>query len=348
MDINVAFSIIRIVACTKEPLTTGQIAKRLQSEYTEKPKEETTRTKVRRCIAQLSSSNAGVTKILVAKQCKGGDRYSLNVAGLLQRVISPRLATTFLISSGSLGGEWLDSEISKFQEIAEELIGCRNTPSVLPEHRLRNATRIVPDGLGRCRAKIQPEIMLAVKDSIQAGEKLKVVYGSRSEGEQSYELSPLGLVIKDGTIYLIGRTGIAHKNKIKHFPLQRVKSVGKIKTPSDNAGFNIDDYINKTHQLSHPINQSKSNITLELRVAPEMIYHFEERPLTDKQEIISPENKDSWYTVKAEVPESVLLHPWLLSMGGWIEVVAPESVRKEIRTRIKKMHEHYINDKESQ
>jgi hypothetical protein len=81
-----------------------------------------------------------------------------------------------------------------------------------------------------------------------------------------------------------------------------------------------------------------------LRVAPESIYHFRERPLSNDQVETLPAGDEPWHIVTATVPRTILLMPFLVSMGPWIEVLAPADVRAEAAKWIDGMWVHYASE----
>jgi predicted DNA-binding transcriptional regulator YafY len=139
-------------------------------------------------------------------------------------------------------------------------------------------------------------------------------------------VNPLGLVAKDGSIYLVASEGLS--GKPRNYPLQRVKEASasqhRLEEP---LGFNLDRYIEETHQLSHVLNSAESPLTLKLRVSPNAIHHFRERPLAVDQMIGTVADSGDWHVVTATVPDTILLVPFLVSMGPWIEVLEPAAVR---------------------
>ena len=156
-------------------------------------------------------------------------------------------------------------------------------------------------------------------------------------------VTPLGLVAKDGTLYLIGVQGLS-ENPI-HYPLHRMAETQVHYKPAiQRLGFDLKRYVYESHQFSHTLYTEEAPVVLELRVHPDAIFHFEERPLSLNQTILEPTAKEPWYAVKAKIPVTILLVPFLLSMGHWIEVVGPKQVRAEAAKRIRGMFEHYASD----
>ena len=64
-------------------------------------------------------------------------------------------------------------------------------------------------------------------------------------------------------------------------------------------------------------------------MSPQSLFHFSERPLAGNQQIGEPDPKDSWRIVSAEVPDTLLLVPFLISVRD-IEVLAPRPLRRQV------------------
>jgi predicted DNA-binding transcriptional regulator YafY len=201
--------------------------------------------------------------------------------------------------------------------------------------------RVVSDGIGRQNAVIDPAILRVVFEAIGSREALKLHYVSSRREESDKELNPLGLVAKDGTIYLLATRGL--ETRPKHYALHRARAAERIARPrSVPRGFDLDQYIEDSHKLSHVLDAHEGLVELQLRVAPETMYHFRERLLSKNQQI-DEHNRDErgWFLVTNTIPVTIQLVPFLLSHGGWIEVVGPESVRQEMKRRLKTAAAHY-------
>ena len=71
-----------------------------------------------------------------------------------------------------------------------------------------------------------------------------------------------------------------------------------------------------------------------LKVAQKTMFHFQERPLCVDQRI-EPCGEDSgWSIVTAQIPITILLKPFLLSLGSGVEVLEPASLRHTMQTWI--------------
>jgi predicted DNA-binding transcriptional regulator YafY len=244
-----------------------------------------------------------------------------------------------VLLTGQLVGNALGSvgplNTERLSEIAETIANASDKTK-----RIRRCVRLVPDWIGRLPARIDPTVLQAAIDSLGEYQKLQLDYTNHQGNSSSYLVNPQGLVAKDGTVYLLATTGL--ENRVRHFALHRSQNAYVHSHPiRPLPGFNIDRYIEESHQLSHLLDANAAPVLLKLRVAPETIYHFSERPLSTDQTITSPANNDAWFLVTATVHETILLIPFLLSMGGWIEVLEPAKVRAETARRLAVAVAHY-------
>jgi predicted DNA-binding transcriptional regulator YafY len=212
--------------------------------------------------------------------------------------------------------------------------------------RLRERVCIVPDGIGRLPATIDSDVLTGSIAAIAQDRKINITYKSaRGGGEaKTHLLSPLGLVHKDGTIYLVGVKGLT--DTPGHFPLHRISKAERHHQPAQSRDFNLQQYIMDSHEFSHVLDGKAVPLRLKLRVAPETMFHFRERPLSKDQKEVPPEGDEPWYIVTATVPKTILLMPFLISMGRWIEVLEPTEVRAEAAEWVEGMWAHYTPDKD--
>lgn len=273
----------------------------------------------------------------------GGDRnrrYSLNLSKLAKQLMSEESALNLLLAGNVLAdyfGSVEEMRHSDLQTIAENRL-AQNPGS--PLHRMRERVRVLNDGLGRLNATIAPEVQRAVFTAIGNREALRITYISSQKKETSdHEVDPQALVAKDGTLYLIATHGL--EPHPRHYPLQRVKHAEVVRRPV-RLQIDIDRYIEDSHKLSHVLQPNQGNVELVLRVAPEMMYHFIERPLTTNQRVDTKKDHEGWSQVHNTLPVTIQLVPFLLSMGGWIEVLSPDSVRQEMKERLTKATAHYV------
>lgn len=274
---------------------------------------------------------------LVAVVNVGRERaYYLNPSQVANWFMTEETALDLQLTQQVLGrtfGARGGSNGHKLTDMAERIAAA--SPQT---RRIRERLRIASDGIGRLPARIDPQVLQAAIDSIGKNRKLKFNYVKAAGIASAQLVSPLGLVAKDGTIYLVGIKGLG--DAPRHFPLQRVSRAEVHFQPAQpRPEFDLDDYIRDSHQFSHVLDAHAPPVTLKLRVAPEALFHFTERPLATQQRQVK--GADGCYVLTAEVPDTVLLVPFLVSMGPWIEVMGPDSIRAKVAQWLRDSSAHY-------
>ena len=257
------------------------------------------------------------------------------------------LVQAFMFEEASLNllltGRLLQQALGSIEELRiDELTTL--TKSVLGKKKssefnaIAQSLRLLPDGIGRMPAKIEPGMVKKIIEAIRVHRAVSFEYQAANQTKGRRTVNPLGLVSKDGTIYLLGSRGF--EPKVITYALQRASDLlveyNHARQVPEN--FNLDNFIENSQQFSHP---TGADIELWLEVAPETIHHFRERPFNDKQSITKSQVHDGWYTVKATILDMHALVPFLMSMLSHIKVMGPASVRDQLAEHIRKMHAHY-------
>lgn len=318
----------------RDAITVPEIRLRLQHYF---PDISMSRRTVERHMNEMSSLASGPVVDVVGEN--RNQRYYLNLAKLAKQLMSEENALNLLLARHVLSdnfGSVEEIRQSDLQAVAEHRIS-ENPGS--PLHRIHQRVRVLSDGIGRCNARIDPDVQRAVFTAIGAQEALRIDYvSSKNEETIGRQVNPQGLVAKDGTLYLLATQGLdAHT---RHYPLHRIRRAEAIHQPVDGK-FDIDQYIRDSHKLSHVLDSKMEPVELVLRVAPEMMYHLIERPLTERQKIAVEKDSEGWSIVRNHLPITIQLVPFLLSLGGWVEVVSPDSVRQEMKLRLEAAARHY-------
>lgn len=316
--------------------------------------------KIQRYLKSLSEPINGQPPILHRLADERGDeqpqknhksyRYYHRPSTLNKWLLSEKAALDIILAQQILGRSFgtalaeREQETDKTESIdplaLAESVAAQDTETL----RLRACLRVVPDWFGRIPAVIDPSVLKEVLKAIATDRKLRFDHTSEYGVVKRDQLvSPRGLIAKDWTIYLLSTTGLSDPPG-RALALHRMTSASCSHLPRDKrtVSFDLDAFIEKTHQLSHTLSENADQIELRLRVAPETIYHFRERKLSNDQVISEPTDSDSWYWVSASVVNTTLLVPFLLSMGGWIEVIEPKDVRDELAKRVGAMAAHYV------
>ena len=277
-----------------------------------------------------------------ASQKRGAHRFYHKPSNITHWLMTEEAALNILLTQQILGrtfGSVTQIDIQQTGHIAENVAGASKETL-----RIRDHLRVVPDGIGRLQADVNPEVLQPIVDAVAKNRQLSFEYCSAKGKTTKRMVSPQGLVAKDGTIYLLATEGLTDMPRFA-YPLQRVtKAMVLTKPRQERLDFNLDKYIEDSHQLSHVLDGKTQTIELKLRVQSDAYYHFDERPLSSTQDMLGPDSKDGSYLLTADVPDTVLLVPFLLSMGGWIEVLGPPEVRAEMAKRARHIAMHYAAD----
>jgi predicted DNA-binding transcriptional regulator YafY len=127
------------------------------------------------------------------------------------------------------------------------------------------------------------------------------------------------------------------KDAVRQLPLHRMLAAELTgETSSRPLGFELDDYI-KTF-FDYPLRELQSNaehrdeipdrITVTLALNPVSAVHLKESPLADDQVVETL--ADGRESITATVSNTERLRWWILSYGPYMEVLAPEHLRREI------------------
>lgn len=226
----------------------------------------------------------------------------------------------------------------------------------------------VPDGIGRLPAKVEPSVLRATMDAIYQDRQIRLTFreGRRSTGAETRTLTIHRLFAKDGALYLIGTDGLT--DQPRSYALHRFGHAEVTHHPRQQRDIDLSAIV-QAFMSGHPVQvnsfplqpntTSAANrqgerpagtvaewLDLRLRVAPRALFHFRERPLTADQRILNADgsalddlarptgrNDDpgSWPIVTANLPYTILLLPFLLSLGQWVRVEAPAAVQEQMR-----------------
>jgi len=267
--------------------------------------------------------------------------YYLHHDTLMKWFMSEQAALNLVMTGQLVGqalGEVTDIGVKSVAKLAVDIIKGRKSTRA---SRIANAVRFLPDGIGRLPATLQPDLLQTMIDGIVRDRAVSFDY-KRPVGKPSRRtVNPLGLVSKEGTIYLVASKG--SDPVVQHYALQRASnaSVEMNHVRMIPEGFDLDRHIEETHRFSH---QTGPEMKLVLEVNEEAIFHFKERPLTADQKIKKIKETEM-YKVSAVIPDSYYLRPFLLSLRANVTVLEPLEMRKSLAAELKKMASNYSASK---
>lgn len=325
MNISTAFAILRLLGTrSADALSVRQIVAKWDAVYTNPLHLRS----AQRYMSELSADSADGGGLVVVDDSGRERRYYLRLGELAHLLMSDEAALYQVLSLqvlqstfGDTARNVLESQIGAAQHLAHEQMRTR---------RLRDRVRIVPDGIGRMRARVEPQTLVTIMDALASNQRVEVEYKSSKGNDSLRDLAPLGLVAKDGSLYLLAVLGLS--DPVIAYPLHRMKSAClKPVQAQGRADFNLDDYIASSHQLSHKLEEQPEVTGIKLRVSPDWLYHFEERPLCEGQTIVRPQKPGEWAVLTAPIPLTHMLRPFLASMGPGLEVLEPPILREQMK-----------------
>ena len=202
----------------------------------------------------------------------------------------------------------------------------------------KDKIRLVQRGPALAVPSVQADVHRVVDEALLRNYCLDLTYRSRSQQETAhYRASPLGIVLKDGLMYLI--CVLDDYDNVRMLALHRIEQARLTSTPAQvPADFDLDDYIARG-SFNFVLEPA---IRLQLRVTEDVAFHLEERPLAPDQTVEpDPTSEPGDYLVTATLPETSELHWWLLGFGEHVTVLAPAALRARMAERMQGMAENY-------
>jgi predicted DNA-binding transcriptional regulator YafY len=175
---------------------------------------------------------------------------------------------------------------------------------------------------------VSPEVREIVYEALLRNKRFEVGYRSLdSEHFKPYVVNPLGLVYRQGVLYLVAT--LWEYPDIRLLVLHRM-SGAKLRGEDASSidGFDFERYVQHEKSMEYPAGK---DVALELIVEPWLARHLEECRLSENQ-VVTQIRQGSQFRVKATVPETEQLYWWLSGLGTNVEVRKPASGRRRMRT----------------
>ena len=203
--------------------------------------------------------------------------------------------------------------------------------------RWTSLIRVLPKGIQLLPPKIDPQAQRSVYDALLRDKQLELDYRPRgSKGNIQYRINPIGLVVRDGVIYLVA--SLVENDAIRQFVLHRIKSAQVLDYPATSPrGFDLDEYIAKGG-FGWPTGR-KIRLVAKFNRGPADT--LAETPLSPDQSIRKLD--EDRFELTTTVLETKELHWWLLSFGPEVEVVEPKSLRALMRKLVGTSAKRYRN-----
>ena len=202
--------------------------------------------------------------------------------------------------------------------------------------RWANKVRILPRGLSLIPAEVDAGVQDVVYRALFEGRRFHAVYHPRDrDASVEYEVNPLGLVFRQGVVYLVAT--LWDYEDVKQLALHRIKDVELLrKKAKEPAGFDLEDYIGRG-EFEYPV--SSKPLRLRLCFEEDAAFHLQETPLAEDQ-VLKP-RPDGKVEVQATVKDTLELRWWLLGFGENVEILGPAALRKEFQVMARNLHRMY-------
>lgn len=194
--------------------------------------------------------------------------------------------------------------------------------------------------------EIDPEIQHIVSEALLTDHQLYIKYRRSNGVENSYQLKPLGLVLRNGSTYLIATKANNEDQRI--FALHRILQAEQLDAPAKRpVDFDLQRFIDEGH-MGFDLTGGGSYQPIKLKAIFDGITanHLSESRLSEDQVIKKLDNKH--FEITATVQETEQLFWWLLSFGFRAEVLEPPALRAKMANSVKVLAEKYQTDKISQ
>lgn len=200
---------------------------------------------------------------------------------------------------------------------------------------------VVPPGLGSRPPALPPASVLAeVSEALLNDRQVQIQY--RKPGQSAagpYLVHPLGLLLRGQAVYLVALSDSDRNGAARYFALHRVAAASMLPKASV-----VPQGVDMASVMTDSAGQfgtapDASPIDLRLHCDAVLAQLLEESPLCEHQRI--EPLRDDRYEVHAQLAPSWELRWWLLSHIAELEVVAPMSLRDEIRLTLEQAAERH-------
>lgn len=174
----------------------------------------------------------------------------------------------------------------------------------------------------------QKEVFSLLKDAILKHLVITFSYFNINGEKSNRKVEPFKLLFKDKAWYIQGYC--LQKMAFRTFKVSRISDIRITGDPCIHR--NSQELMTKS-----PGEVCNNQVTLTLKISSEGAY----RVFDDFEEENITRNKDGSFTVIVSMPDGEWIYNYLFSFGTMLEVIAPQSIRKEISIRLDNMVNKY-------
>ena len=262
------------------------------------------------------------------------------VSGMEIPSMDPSAATVLKLAEKYLHGLLPEAVLENINHYFQRASGVLNKPG-RPRGWL-DAVAMVPKSLPLLPPTYDRTLANTVFQAIKDNRQLRVSSITRLSPDtpKEYDINPLGIVLRDTSIYLVWTRVGDTTDRIKEFVLHRLRSATILDIPRDlPVGFSLDKFIHEQQGFGFLVQDEPENIQLVLEVDPILRFTLSETALSGDQTI--EKLNERRYRVTATVKNTHQLRAWLMEKSPQLKVVAPASLRQAIVDLIKQALQQY-------
>jgi len=177
---------------------------------------------------------------------------------------------------------------------------------------------------------------LDINAAIIMNKKIKIEYYSLKNEVRERIVRPYGIFQYKEFLYFVGFC--EYRNEIRQFKISRINAYEILNTKFDkDSSFDIKSYMKNSIGIF-----KDGELNLKLKIRYPLAQIVKEKIWVENQKI--EENKESNFIIyEAQMNGITEIKSWILSMGSYVEVLAPKELRVELREEIAKTLNLYNN-----
>lgn len=224
--------------------------------------------------------------------------------------------------------------LKPYQQRAREVL-AQNPDAKMS--RWPKKVRVIPHGLAFEAPKVPIPLLECVYTALLEERRVSVRYRPRgAEAASDYEVSPLGLVVRNGALILVA-TFWDYEN-VNQMLLHRMSHAEPVDKPVRRPrSFDLDAYIADGHIA---FRKGERPLRLKALVDERIAVGLDETPIS-RDQTLRPTGDRNWQTLTATVPDTIALRTWLRGHGALVEVLAPKRLRNELARDAAALAERY-------
>ena len=206
--------------------------------------------------------------------------------------------------------------------------------------RWADRAAIIAQGPTLTAPDISGDVQEAVYEALMTNRRFEVQYRSKHEKEsKGIVLNPLGIVVRTGIVYLVATSW--KYDDIRHYVLHRMSQPRLMDEPARMpADFCLADHLGDDGAFAYPASDGK--LALRALFDASAGAHLTESRLAPDHRATEQEN--GRVLVEATVPDTAQLRWWLAGFGSLVEVLEPESLRKEFAEKALRLARIYNSE----